>query len=131
LVYDGAMRGLPLLTLALLGSCAAPQPEPARQQPMEVAGRAAGPAQRCVAISPTNSIRISQNEPHMLIYGSGKTIWANDLDPGCAFRLNDILVTEPSGASYCRGDIVRSVDQVTHMPGPSCIMGDFVPYTRP
>ena len=123
-------RFLPLILL-LLGSCGAPQPIIPRQQPLELAGRTAGPAQRCVPIDPTMSIRISQNERHTLIYGTGKTVWANDLDPGCAFGPNDILVTEPHGASYCRGDIVRSVDQVTHMPGPSCIMGDFYPYTRP
>ena len=53
------------------------------------------------------------------------------LGPGCSFGINDILVFEPTGGSYCRGDIVRSVDRDSHIPGPSCVLGDFVPFTRP
>jgi len=39
-------------------------------------------------------------------------------------------VTEPIGSQYCRGDIVRSFDRQSRIPGPACILGDFVPYTR-
>ena len=47
----------------------------------------------------------------LLLYGSGRTIWANPLGPHCSFRYDDVLVTEPVGSSYCRGDIVRSFDR--------------------
>ena len=49
----------------------------------------------------------------------------------CPFGLNDIPIFEPTASSYCRGDIVRSVDRDSHIPGPSCVLGEFIPYTRP
>jgi hypothetical protein len=75
-------------------------------------------------------MRISADDRHMIVYGSGRTIWVNRLAPGCGFGPNDVLVTEPTGSSYCRGEIVRSVDQVSGIRGPACPLGDFVPYTR-
>jgi hypothetical protein len=76
-----------------------------------------------------DSLRISQNDPHTLVYGSGRTIWANHLDQ-CGFRHDDILVTEPTGSQLCGGDIVRSFDRDSRIPGPSCVLSDFVPYSR-
>jgi hypothetical protein len=43
----------------------------------------------------------------------------------------DVLVMEPIGSQYCRGDLVRSVDPVSRIPGAACQLGDFVPYTKP
>jgi hypothetical protein len=45
--------------------------------------------------------------------------------------MNDILVTYPIGSQYCRGDITRTIDRISRMPGPGCVLGDFVPYRRP
>lgn len=114
----------------LVGACAAPEPNDIPRQAAELAGRAAGAAQRCVLIRNSDAMRVSATDRHTLVYGSGNTIFANRLGPGCGFGPNDILVTEPMGAYYCRGDIVRSVDQLSGMPGPSCVLGEFVPYTR-
>ena len=96
---------------------------------MELAGRAAGAPQHCLEYSRTESLRVSDTDPHMLLYGRGRTIWANDLGPGCGFSRNDVLVTRPL-SRYCRGDVVRSFDNVSRIPGPGCVLGDFVPYTR-
>ena len=41
------------------------------------------------------------------------------------------LVTYPFGSQHCRGDIVRTMDRLSHIPGPGCVLGDFVPYRRP
>jgi hypothetical protein len=82
-----------------------------------------------VPIRPTETLRISESDPHMLLYGSGRTLWVNRLG-SCAFRSDDILVTEPTGSEHCRGDLVRSFDRTSHIPGPSCVLGDFVPYSR-
>jgi hypothetical protein len=41
-----------------------------------------------------------------------------------------ILVVEPIGAQYCRGDRVRTMDPVSRIPGPACTLGDFIPYSR-
>jgi hypothetical protein len=114
----------------LAGSCAAPPPTAHLEgPPAELAGRSAGPPQRCVMTDQTSSLRISDNDRHTLLYGAGKTIWANHLGQ-CGFGDNDLLVTEPLGSYNCRGDLVRSFDRSSHIPGPACVLGDFVPYSR-
>jgi hypothetical protein len=75
-------------------------------------------------------LRVSENDRHTLVYGTGGTIWANRLGPSCGFGRDDILVTEPIGSQLCGGDIVRSIDRNSHIPGPSCVLQSFVPYTR-
>jgi hypothetical protein len=121
-----------LLALALvLGSCV-PPPSAERQQgpDPQLAGRVAGAPQRCVTISAQQSLRVSDSDRHMLLYGNGRTIWTNRLGQ-CTFGSDDVLVTEPLGSSYCRGDLVRSFDRQSRIPGPACVLGDFVPYNRP
>ena len=125
------MNRLAALSALILGSCAAPQPNSGETgPPRELAGRSAGAPQHCALITPTDALRISDNDRHTLLYGSGRTIWANHLDRQCGFGSDDVLVTEPIGSSYCRGDLVRSFDRFSRIPGPTCVLGDFVPYTR-
>lgn len=120
---------LNLLVLPLC-ACAAPQPAARERQPMELAGRAAGVPQQCLTETGTEALRVSETDGHVLLYGRGKTIWANDLGAGCSFSVNDTLITQPIASRYCRGDYVRSLDRISRIPGPSCRLGDFVPYTR-
>lgn len=124
------MRPALILAIAAVAGCSAPQPYQEPGPPRELAGRVAGPSQRCVLLQPITSLRVSDNNRHVLLYGSGRTIWANQIGPGCGFDYNDLLISEPSGSYYCRGDIVRSVDRYSRIPGPTCVLGDFVPYTR-
>jgi hypothetical protein len=125
----GMTRTIPLLALAL-ASCAAPPPGAQQQSPpVELAGLSAGPPARCVEINSQQSLRTSDNNRHVLLYGNGRTIWTNQLG-SCSFGSDDVLVTEPIGSQFCRGDIVRSFDRQSRIPGPACILGDFVPYAR-
>jgi hypothetical protein len=124
------MRIEPVLVVLALSACAAPPPPGAPRQARELAGRVAGPAQRCVLIEPASSLRASDTDRHTLLYGSGRTIWVNDLGPSCGFGTDDILITEPTGSYHCRGDIVRSMDRYSRIPGPSCVLGEFVPFSR-
>src|SRR5438270_11531294 len=120
-----------LAATSILAGCAAVPPAAEPQRPaVELAGRTPGPAQRCVSINQSESLRVSETDRRMLIYGSGRTIWANPLPPACGFRYDDVLVMEPFGSSYCRGDLVRSIDRTSHIPGPGCVLGDFMPYRR-
>jgi hypothetical protein len=112
------------------GSCAAPQPQEPTRPPVELAGRGAGAPERCVSIQQSEALHTSDTNRHVLIYGSGRTIWANQLGPTCGFGRDDVLVTEPIGSYHCRGDIIRSFDRYSRIPGPSCILGDWVPYRR-
>ena len=115
--------------VAMLGACAAPPPD--RQvPPQELAGRTAGTPQRCIALTFIEALHVSDTDRHTLLYGSGRTIFANHLGPSCGFGPNDLLVSEPIGTQLCGGDIIRSIDRNSHIPGPSCVLGDFVPYTR-
>ena len=115
----------------VLSSCAVPQPAAeTRGPPSELAGRSPGKPQQCVPIQQMESLRIAENNRHTLLYGNGKAVFANRLAGECTFGSDDVLVTEPTGSQYCRGDIVRSFDRLSKIPGPSCVLGDFVPYAR-
>jgi hypothetical protein len=112
-------------------SCAASPPSPApRQLPNELAGRIAGKPERCVLIQAGEGLRFSEGDSQTLLYGNGRTVWANDLGPHCTISPNDILINEPLAPYYCRGDLVRSLDHISKIPGPACVLGDFVPYRR-
>jgi hypothetical protein len=122
---------LVLFVAALAGSCSAPQPVPvAPRQVAELAGRTAGKAQRCVPAQPNPVFRVSQSDPHMLLYGEGKTIWATDLGPGCSFGESGTAQPENASSYYCHGDFVRAPGPLNLLPGPHCVLGDFLPYGR-
>jgi hypothetical protein len=125
------MRFQVVLLAMILGSCAVPPPPGVPGRATELTGRVAGAAKDCLPIRSTDSLRVSDGDRTTLVYGSGKTIWANHLGPACSFGFNDIPVFEPTTGSYCRGDIVRSLDRDSHIPGPSCVLGEFISYTRP
>ena len=115
----------------MLASCTVPPPGVQEDgPPFELAGlAAAGAPVRCVPITTQQSLHLSETNRRVLLYGDSRTIWANNLGQ-CRLRPDDILVTEPFGSQYCRGDVVRSVDRQSHIPGPTCILGDFAPYAR-
>ena len=117
-----------LLTLA--AGCTAQAPEPIQGPARELAGRSTGAPQRCISIEPSSGLRVADGDRHTLLAGSGRLIYSNSLGPHCGFGWNDILVFQPLGTQYCRGDIVRSVDRSSGISGPSCVLGDFIPHTR-
>jgi hypothetical protein len=121
---------LGIVALAVAASsCAPAETRPSTVAIPELAGRTAGAPQRCVPTQPTEALRVVDS--HTALYGGGATIWVNRLATECpGMTRMDILVIEPLGTQYCRGDKVRSVDPVSRIPGPVCVLGDFVPYTR-
>ena len=124
------MRSRVLLFATLLGSCVARPQQALPVQVTELVGRTAGVSKDCLPLRPTQGLHVADDRS-TLVYGSGKTVWANALGPGCSFGFNDIPIFEPTVSSYCRGDIVRTVDRYSGIPGPSCVLGPFVPFTRP
>ena len=121
------MRSVAILLSLATAAFAAPQPA---SSPSELADRVAGKPERCTLIQAGEALRVSETDPHLLLYGKGRTIWASRVAPACAINVNDILVTDPIGPYYCRGDLVRSFDRVNRVPGAACKLGDFVPYSR-
>jgi len=125
------MRIIGLVLVSLIAGCVPQQASlPAEGPISEIAGWVAGQPQRCVATQRTQGLRTVNRST--LVYGSGRTVWVNRLDPRCSgFSQWDLLVVEPIGSQYCRGDLVRTIDPVSKIPGPACQLSDFVPYTRP
>ena len=114
--------------LAMVAGCTAPPPASTTNIP-ELAGRTAGAPQRCVTFERNDGLHIAG--PHTLTYRDGRTLWVNSV-PSCSpLRFSDILVIEPVGTRYCSGDIIRTRDNVSFIPGPSCRLNDFVPYRKP
>lgn len=125
------MRPFAICVAAMLAGCAAPPPPSGPPKELrELAGRVAGPPQRCVLIERQEALRVSDEDGGTLLYGRGGTIWVNRVGPACRFSHDDILISEPIGAYYCRGDRIRSFDRFTKIPGSACILGDFVAYRR-
>lgn len=97
----------------------------------ELDNKIAGKPVNCISdYNSTNLIRISDN---ILLYRvSGNLVYENKLRyscPGLA-RDDDIIVTEQFGGQKCRGDIIRLVDRASGMQGPTCSLGEFVPYRK-
>lgn len=124
------MRPLSLVPAAAavaLASCAQPPAPPGAAVAQALAGRVAGRAQTCVAEFGSDHPYVI--DPQTIAYGYGKTIYINHLAAPCPDidRMN-ILITEVHGGSYCRGDHIRGVEPGGIIPGPVCILGDWVPY---
>lgn len=113
----------------LLMSCSQAEPRTSTAAIPDLAGRTAGAPRRCVPAQQTSALHVLDS--HTLLYGGGRTIWLNRLASDCpGITRMDVLIVEPTGSQYCRGDRVRSVDPVSKTPGPACVLGDFVPYSR-
>ena len=123
------IRQLAIVPLAMIAGCAPAAPTAGPAVIPELADRTAGAPQRCVPTQLTGAMRIAG--PGVVLYGSGRTIWVNRLASPCPgmSRMNSLIV-EPFGAQYCRNDCIRTVEPTSGIASPSCLLGDFVPYTR-
>ena len=114
---------------AALAGCTSPPPSASNAPIAEIAGRIAGPAQRCVTLTQSEGLHAANRST--LAVRTGKTVWINQMQEGCSgFGQWDVLVTEPIGSYHCRGDLVRSFDRYSRIPGPACVLGDWAPYRR-
>ena len=128
------------LGLALLAGCAggnvnqqaqALTPEQMALMERNLGGKVAGNAVSCISTdNASQTIRVSDN---ILLYRvGGNLVYKNELRgtcPGLA-RDSDIIVSRTTGMGPCRGDIITLVDRTSGIPGPSCVLGEFVPYRR-
>src|SRR5918996_834613 len=96
---------------AALAGCTVPPPAPGSTAIPELAGRIAGAPQRCVTFQTGEALQIAG--PQTLTYRAGRTIWVNSVPQCSTLRHTDILVLEPVGTQYCRGDFVRTRDNQT------------------
>lgn len=120
-----------LLSLALpLAACTA-QPAPiGAARTSALAGRVAGPAQTCVPTRPTTNLRVVDDST--LVYGSGRTVYLNHLRAACSgLNPTTTLIFDLHASQYCSGDHFRTIETGASVPGPACLLGDWVPYRAP
>ena len=126
------MRALMLIAAAgLAASCSRPAAPPGQDFAQLTAGRAAGPPQTCITSNPAENLHVI--DPQTLAYGYGRTIYINRLPAACPAlsQFNTLIVEGGIGGQYCRGDRVRGLEPGAIIPGPSCNLGDWVPYRQP
>ena len=114
---------------ATAAGCAPAQPAGAPAAIPELAGRTAGAPRTCVSADQSSAMRIVNDRT--VLYSQGRTVWVNQLASECpGMNSMDVLAVEVTGSQYCRGDRIRRLDPTSNIPGPTCVLGDFVPYTR-
>ena len=126
------MRALMLIAAtALVASCSRPVIPPGNAFAETVAGRVAGPPQTCISSNPAENLHVI--DPQTVAYGYGRTIYINRLAAACPAlsQFNTIIAEASTGNEYCRGDRVRGLETGAIIPGPSCNLGDWVPYRMP
>ena len=123
------MRFRLIVLCASLCACSDAPPAAGPPQIAELAGRVAGPPEQCVTFRPNETLQTTEADRHVLLYRNGNRLWVNHLG-SCSFGRNDVLVVERTGSDLCRGEIIRSFDAISKIPGPACVLGDFIPYSR-
>lgn len=96
----------------------------------QLAGLVAGKPQTCIdPIRYRDTTRVGDT----ILYKNGRNdIMRTDTGGGCfGLRRGDTIVSKTFGSQLCRGDIVHTVDLVSHIPSGSCSFGDFIPYRKP
>jgi len=124
------------IALTVVGA-APPQPVPRTPEAQAkldkyLAGRVAGAPERCLKGYKTHD-PIGIDDGTML-FRDGPRTWRNELTAGhrCdEFGLNRMLVTENKNIQLCSGDTTWIVDTKSGEGVGTCILGPFVPYTRP
>lgn len=132
------MKFLPLLFVPLIASCGlaagteAPRSERAQTRlTRALEGKVAGPPQRCISPFARNEQEIV--DQRTILFKNGRNlVYRNDPEGGCQGldQSRAIIVTSISG-DYCRGDIIRVLDQTSGNLVGSCAFSDFIPYTAP
>lgn len=131
---------VPLMTAILLGvsACAAgdtastPTPlteKQAKRVDKLLSGKVAGKPQQCLSNS-RNAGTVRVSDDFLLYRVSGKLVYRNELRGHCPGLADDddIMVVRTFGSSQCKGDHFQLVDRHSGIPGPTCVLGEFVPY---
>lgn len=124
------MRPLILLLAPMLLSCAPSVPPAGTLISRDLAGRIVGAPQTCV---PTvSSGTLTAIDASTLAYHSGNIIYLNHPEAPCpAIVPLSTLIVDAAPGHYCRGDRVRGIEYGGGIPGPVCILGDWIAYRRP
>ena len=122
------------MTLAACSTAPAEQsrsPQASKELADALSGRVAGAPQRC--ISTYRTTKVHPIDDWTIIYDQGSTIYVQNPKGGCpgVGRGSDILVTRQVTNQLCDGEIARTVDLTSRIERGGCVLGPFVPYTKP
>lgn len=124
------MKTFAFLVLPLLAGCALGERRLSGEEELarELAGRLAGRPQSCIpAMADRGLVPVDRQT---LVSRQGGRVWVNRLRSECpGISPHGTLVVETFSGQYCRGDRVRGLEPGGSIPGPSCVLGEFVPYT--
>ena len=133
------MRSMSLLLLTVvIGGCTPVQPvarSPRAEAQLQtlLAGRVAGPPTSCLSDFRSNNMVVIDDST--VLFRDGRTTYRNDFQGSSCSNLgngNYALVTRRiGGIGLCRGDISEVRDLANGTIVGSCVIGDFVPYTKP
>jgi len=129
------------LTATVAASCSTTpadetrSPAAAKELADAIAGKVAGPPQRCINSYATLDMKVIDD--FTLLFserGRNTVVYVQNPRGGC-YGLDSgtrTLVTKQFGTrSLCDGDINDMIDLASHTSGGSCVFGPFVPYTKP
>ena len=133
------MRSISLLLMTVaLGACST-APEPGRTAQADahlqqlLAGRSPGPPVSCLPDYRSNDMVVVDD--NTVVFRAGRTVYRNDFQGGSCSRLGSgyyaLLTRRTGGIGLCRGDIAEVKDLTNGFTVGSCVIGDFVPYTKP
>ena len=121
----------------VLGSCSTAPAEQTRSSRAAqeladaLAGRVAGPPQRCITTYRTT--KVTPIDDFTILYEQGSTVYVQNPRGGCPGigSGSDILVTRQTTNQLCDGEIAQTVDLTSRIERGGCVFGPFVPSTRP
>ncbi|HEX8413966.1 MAG TPA: DUF6491 family protein [Sphingomicrobium sp.] len=133
------MRRLTLIILSTVIAACSTAPQPARHDSnaeaklqQALAGKVAGRPVDCLpTYSSADMIRIDDDT--VLFRDGPNRVYRNELGGSCSGLGSPhyaLVTTSHGGGRICRGDFARVVDAATGMNVGSCVIGEFVPYTR-
>ncbi|WP_296677282.1 hypothetical protein [Novosphingobium sp.] len=126
------ITGFALIAASLLigGSAAQAGPRLSGEEQLAkmLQGREPGKPASCISLSESRDGTVIDKTA--LVYRSGGTIWVNRPQNARKLDDDDILVTYPTGGSFCRLDRVQTVERSGNFVTGFIALGDFVPYRR-
>ncbi|MEO7365242.1 MAG: hypothetical protein ABIW03_02890 [Sphingomicrobium sp.] len=133
------MRSLSLLlSAAAVVSCAPVEPvarTPQAEAHLQTAlnGRMPGQPVACLPDFRSNDMTVIDDST--ILFRAGRTTYRNDLQGGSCSHLGSghyaLLTRRYGGVGLCRGDIAEVRDLTNGFTVGSCVIGDFIPYTKP
>jgi len=105
-------------------------PKEAKELADALAGRVAGPPERCIYND--RSVETQIIDDWTILFRDGRTVYVQNPRGGCPGMGGGAytLVTRPIGSQMCDGDINHLTDLRNSMGGPSCVFGPFIPYRK-